>query len=148
MKFNLAVLAVAVPVLLAATPAAARDDAVNTFQIANVTSREDFQSQTQGVRFYFGDQATPAVARRVEANATTSQRTRKFGRTAEEACQWVMMSALLRLRDHALAVGANGVVNIRSNWQNNEWSSTTEYQCGIGGIMAGVALKADIVTFR
>lgn len=147
MKFNLALLALAVPALLMATPAAA-DDAVSVHSIANVTSRADFVSQTEGVRFYFGDSSHPAVARRVEEGAQTSLRTRKFGRSTEESCQWVLMSALIQLRQHALDVGGNAVINIRSNWRNNEWSSATEYQCASGFLMAGVALKGDVVTLR
>lgn len=145
MKFNLALLALAVPALLMATPAAA-DDAVTIHPIANVTNRPDYAGQLDGVRFYFGNGSHPAIGRRIEEGAQTSVRTRKFGRSTEEACQWVMLSALLQMRQHALDVGGNAVVNIRSNWRNVEWSSATEYQCASGFLMAGVALKGDVVT--
>lgn len=145
MKVRLALLAIAIPALLAATPAAA-DDAVTTHAIANVLQRTDFSSGGEGVRFYFGDAPHPAASRHIERDATTSVRTRKLGRSTEEACQWVMMSALIQLRQHALDVGGNAVVNIRSNWRNNEWSSATEYQCASGFLMAGVALKGDVVS--
>jgi len=148
MKFNLILaLALAVPALLMATPAAA-DDAVSVHELSAVTARPDFASQLEGVRFYFGDQPHPSVARRIEPDAQTSLRTRKFGRSSEEACQWVMLSALLQLRDHALSVGGNAVVNVRSNWRNREWSSATQYQCAAGFLMAGVALKGDVVSLR
>jgi len=137
-------LALALPMALLATPAAA-DDAVTTHEIASVTQRADYASQLEGVRFYFGSSG-PAANRVVERNVTTSLRTRKFGRSNEEACQWVMLSALVQLRDHARSVGGNAVVNIRSNWRNNEWSSTTQYHCAAGFLMAGVALKGDVVT--
>jgi uncharacterized protein YbjQ (UPF0145 family) len=110
--------------------------------------RPDFASQLNGVRFYFGDQNHPAAARVIERDATTSLRTRKFGRSSEEACQWVMLSALLQLRQHALNVGGNAVVNVRSNWSNVEWSSSTQYRCAAGFLMAGVALKGDVVRLR
>jgi uncharacterized protein YbjQ (UPF0145 family) len=148
MKFNLAVLAVAIPVLLTATPAAARDDAINVFQVAPAVERPEFQNQTNGIRFYFAGQSHPGVVRRVQNDVTTSQRARKHGREAEEACQWAMMNALIRLRDAAQNAGANAVINIRSNWDNNAWSNGTEYQCAIGHLMAGVALKGDLVTLR
>lgn len=131
---------------LAAPPAQA--DELGNYQIASVTARPDFASQVGGVSFYFGDASHPAVARRIEDNVTTSLRTRKLGRSNEEACQWVMMSALIQLRDHALAVGGNAVVNIRSNWDNVETSSATEYRCATGFLMAGVALKGDVVTLH
>ena len=80
-------------VALAAQPASA-DDAVSTYRIESVVERPDFASQTQGVQFYFGDAQHPPATRSIEQNVTTSLRTRKFGRSNEEACQWVMMSAL------------------------------------------------------
>lgn len=135
--------ALALAMLAFASPAAA-EDAVADYTIDNVTQRPDFSGQMSGVTFYFGDVPHPAGST-VEADVTTSQRTRKFGRSSEEACQWVMLSALQRLRDRAQAVGGNAVVNIRSNWRNVETSSRTQYRCAAGLWMAGVALKADIV---
>lgn len=130
-----------------AAPAQADDD-VSAHQIEAVMSRPDFTSQLEGVRFYFGNAPHPTVARMIDDNVTTSLRTRKFGRSDEESCQWVMLSALLQLRSHALSVGGNAVVNIRSNWRNVETSSATEYQCSVGFLMAGVALKGDVVSLR
>lgn len=147
MKLNLAFLALALPALLLAAPAAA-EDAVTTHEISAVTARADYAGQFEGVRFYFGDTPHPAISREIEPGAQTSLRTRKFGRSDEEACQWVMLSALIQLRDHALSVGGNAVVNVRSNWRNIEWSSATQYQCAAGFLMAGVALKGDVVSLR
>ena len=144
MKLNLALAAFALSTLLMGTAAAA-EDAVGTHQISAVTDRQDYASQLQGVRFYFGHSSHRAALRTIERNATTSLRTRKFGRSPEEACQWVMLSALIQLRNHAIAVGGNAVVNIRSNWRNVEWSSASQYQCASGFLMAGVALKGDVV---
>lgn len=145
MKLSLAALSLALPLLLLATPAAA-DDAVGSYSIANVTGRPEFAAQIEGVRFYFGNAPHPGVRRQIEAGAQTSVRTRKFGRSNEEACQWVMLSALIQLRDRARAVGGNAVVNVRSNWRNVETSSSSEYQCAVGFLMAGVALKGDVVS--
>jgi uncharacterized protein YbjQ (UPF0145 family) len=143
MNIRLLALAFALPAALLATPAAA-EDAVSTHELAAVTQRADYASQLEGVRFYFGNSG-PTTGRVIERNAQTSLRTRKFGRSSEEACQWVMLSALIQLRDHARTVGGNAVVNVRSNWRNNEFSSTTQYQCAAGFLMAGVALKGDVV---
>jgi hypothetical protein len=43
--------------------------------------------------------------------------------------------------------GYSAVINIKSNYQGKEFSSATEFQCGAGAIMAGVALKGDLVNF-
>lgn len=147
MNFRLIAMALALPVVLMATTAAA-EDAVSTHEISAVTERADYAVQLEGVTFYFGRSPHPAIARTIEENARTSLRTRKFGRSNEEACQWVMLSALLQLRDHAISVGGNAVVNVRSNWRNVEWSSETQYQCAAGFLMAGVALTGDVVALR
>jgi uncharacterized protein YbjQ (UPF0145 family) len=59
-----------------------------------------------------------------------------------------MLSAMIQMRDRAVALGGNAVVNVRSNWRNVESSSDTKYQCAAGFLMAGVALKGDVVTLR
>ena len=41
----------------------------------------------------------------------------------------------------------DAVVNIKSNYKHHEFSSSTEFECGAGNIIAGVALKADLVKF-
>jgi hypothetical protein len=45
----------------------------------------------------------------------------------------------------ALLFIALAVINIKSNYRNNELVSDTEYQCGAGALFAGVALKGRIV---
>jgi uncharacterized protein YbjQ (UPF0145 family) len=135
--------------LFVLTPAAASaEDALSTHELASVMERPDFASQFEGVRFYFGDAPHGAVRRRIERNVTTSLRTRRLGRSAEESCQWVLASSLVQLRGRAQALGGNAVINIRSNWQNVEWSSATQYKCAAGFLMAGVALKGDVVQLR
>lgn len=151
MKFNLSILALAaVPVLLMATPAEARrgQDAINVFPVGAVRENPDFTSQISGVRFYFAGERTPGIQRRVQNNVTTSQRARKTGRSADWACERALMNALIRLGEAAQNAGANGVINIRSNWDNRPYANGSEYECAIGHMMAGVALKGDIVTFR
>jgi uncharacterized protein YbjQ (UPF0145 family) len=150
MKFNLSILALAVvPVLLMATPAAAqRQDAVNVFPVGAVRDDPEFTSQINGVRFYFAGERHPGIVRRVQNDATTSQRARKSGRAADWACQRALMNSLIQLGRSAQNAGANAVINIRSNWEHNAWPNGTEYQCAIGRMMAGVALKGDIVTLR
>ncbi|WP_420471517.1 hypothetical protein [Brevundimonas sp. FT23042] len=131
-----------------ATPTTAAADVVTIHELANVLERPEYAAQLEGVRFYFGDAPHPGVSRRIEADVTTSQRSRRLGRSAEESCQWVMLSALIRMKNQTLANGGNAVINLKSNWDNVEWSSRTQYQCSAGFLMAGVALKGDMVSLR
>ena len=78
----------------------------------------------------------------------TNKKTNAFGKSDHEACNWVMMSALVQLHQRAVSLGANAVINVKSNYKNNETSSTTNYTCGAGSLMAGVALIGTFVTLE
>jgi uncharacterized protein YbjQ (UPF0145 family) len=96
------------------------------------------------IKFYFGDAPTPKVLSNLGSDKT-SQRTNGFAKSAEAGCNRAFLSAMLALEKHARAVGANGVIHIVSNFNNNESSSRTEFECGDGFLRSGGALKADIV---
>jgi uncharacterized protein YbjQ (UPF0145 family) len=59
-----------------------------------------------------------------------------------------MLSALKALQERAVREGMDAVVNIESNYKNRQFSSETEFECGAGAIMAGVALKGTLVKFN
>jgi uncharacterized protein YbjQ (UPF0145 family) len=99
------------------------------------------------VKFYFGTQATPPVLERLGEDKT-SQKTNSFGKSAETACNWAFLSAMLRLQQRAHELGANAVINIVSNYKNVEMSSDTQFECHDGTIMSGVALKGEFVKLK
>lgn len=130
--------------LTAAVPAAARDT-VHFLPIEAALDANDARNRLgDSIKFYFGDQKTPAIAARLGSDKT-SQKTNSFGKDAVTACNWAFLSAMLRLQARAQELGANAVINIVSNYKNVERSSTTEFECHDGAIMTGVALKADFV---
>lgn len=94
------------------------------------------------VKFYFAGQKTPKVIEKRGAGKT-SQKTNSFNKSAEKACNWTFLSAMLNLQKQAKDVGANAVINIVSNYKNVENASATEFECHEGALMAGVALKAE-----
>ena len=98
------------------------------------------------VPVYFAGQQHAAITS-TWGEVSTSRKTNAVGKSDEEACQWALLSALKVLQENAQKRGFDAVVNVRSNYQNKEFSSATEFQCGSGAIMAGVALKGDIVKF-
>jgi len=98
----------------------------------------------KSIAYRFGDQPFTGKTTSLGTDKT-SQKTNAFGKSDDKACNWVFLSAMLQLQKHAQAVGANAVVNIRSNYNNIEKSSATEFECHAGALMAGVALKADFV---
>ena len=96
------------------------------------------------VTFYLDGNPYPKVLKN-HGEYRSNKKTNGFGKSDQEACQWALLSALKSFQHRAQSLGANAVVNIKSNYKNNTYSHPTEYQCGAGTIMAGVALKADVV---
>lgn len=98
------------------------------------------------VKFYLNK--TPAGAKIINANVTTSQKTNAFNKSDEEACRWVLQSALVKLQNSAKAAGANAVVDLASNYKNKEYRDSSKFECHAGAIMAGVALKGKYASVK
>ena len=119
-------------------------DTLHQLPVASVLEEAGFASQIAGVKFYFGDSAHPAITKEL-GEYRTNKKTNAFNKSDVEACNWVFRSAILALHQRAVSLGANAVVNVRSNYKNNVTVSDTKFTCGAGGIMAGVALVGDFV---
>ena len=130
--------------LLTAGGAAARDDQ-NMYPLVDALNAEAAKEKLDpSIRLYFGNQKPPKIAKDF-GEWKTSKKTNAFNKSDKEACEWVFLSAALELQERAKTEGGNAVVAIKSNYKNNERSSETEYMCGNGAVMAGVALKGKVV---
>lgn len=128
-------------------PAAAADRIVMLPIITALNSPEALARLGDSPKFYFGAQAIPPVAAELGEGAT-NKKTSAFGKSDEQACNWVFLSAMLQLKKRAEELGADAVVNIVSNYKRSEMSSETEVECHAGTMMAGVALKGDFVKLK
>ena len=99
------------------------------------------------VQLFFAGQKHPAVDK-TYGEFKTNKKTNAFGKSDEKACQWVFFSAIKSLQERAIKEGGNAVINIISNYKGREFSSATEFQCGAGAIIAGVALKGTVVELK
>jgi len=132
---------------LCATSASARDD-IADYSIADALASEQAKNILGSeIKFYFGDQPHATVTKNF-SEFSTSKKTNGTNKSDKEACEWVFLTVLKDLRDQAKSVGANAVVNIRSNYRNALSSSATTFKCGSGMLMSGVALKGEIVTIE
>lgn len=130
--------------ILFSAPSFARDDVLN-FPVDVAMSSPDYQEKLgNDVRFYWGDQGHPPIAQKF-GTFPSNKKTNAFNKTDQEACEWALLSALIAYRDRALREGGNAVINIKSNYKNNEFSSTSEYQCGAGTFLAGISLTGTVV---
>jgi hypothetical protein len=134
-------LALATVLTLAVAPAADARDTRHQFDIATAIAAGKADGTLDGtVQFHFKGAPAPAVKDRL-GPARTNKKTNAFGKNDATACQWVFLGAMKALQAAAKERGANAVIDIESNYKNQVFSSATQYECGAGGLMAGVALK-------
>jgi uncharacterized protein YbjQ (UPF0145 family) len=127
--------------LLAAAPAIARDNAT-MMSIAGAISVATVEHKlSPAVHFYFGTKPDTAVAQ--DFGDFAAQRRSVIA--SDTSCQRVFLAALTNLQEHAIAVGANAVINIHSFYDQHDVSSQTEYECHKGAAVTGVALRGDFV---
>jgi uncharacterized protein YbjQ (UPF0145 family) len=98
------------------------------------------------VKFYLAGTGPKATI--VRPGITTAQKTNGVGKSDEEACNWALQSALIRLQNAAKAAGANAVVNIVSNYKNIPHSDSQKYECHAGAVMTGVAFRGDLAKIK
>lgn len=96
------------------------------------------------IKLYFGDQKHPKVTKD-HGEWKTNKKTNGFNKSDKVACEWTFLSAVLEMQERAQKESANAVIGIKSNYKNIERSSETEYMCGSGALMSGVALKGRVV---
>jgi uncharacterized protein YbjQ (UPF0145 family) len=51
----------------------------------------------------------------------------------------------MQLQERARREGGNAVINIVSNYKDIPFSSETQYECGAGNVVGGVALRGEVV---
>ena len=140
MRSNRIAIALSVALLAVATAPADARDTRQHFDIAQAIAAGKADGSLDGsVKFHF--KGAPALAATRLGPATTNKKTNAFSKDDEVACQWVFLSALKALQEAAKARGANAVIDIESNYKKQVFASATQYECGAGGLMAGVALK-------
>ena len=94
-----------------------------------------------------GDAAHPAVERSIGV-FPSNQRANGFGHADHSTRQRAFLSAMLSLQARAVQEGGNAVIKITSYYKRNVFSSTSEFECGAGALMVGVALRGEVVKLK
>lgn len=120
-------------------------DRISSYSVEKLlaTSKAE-QALVDDVKLYFGSQSY-GEAKDTYGEVMTNKKTNAFMKSDQEACEWVMLSALKALQQRAKREGMNAVVNIQSYYKKREFISETEFECGAGAVMAGVTLKGTLV---
>lgn len=121
----------------------ARDERLK-MSVAEATATPEAQAQLTGkVKFYWGDQPHPKG--RELGSFTANKKTNFFNKSNKEGCEWAWLSAMVALQERAIREGGDAVVNIHSVYRNEVLNSRTEYDCGAGAVVGGVALRGTVV---
>lgn len=146
MKRNGCRLGVLALIAFASTAAQSRDTTLK-LPFEPVVARGIASGKLDGtIRFHLSG-AGPAGGTVLRADAVTNKKTNAFGKSDVEACEWALLSALITLQEAAKAAGANAASNIVSYYRKRESRDTLNFECHAGGVVAGVALKADLVKY-
>jgi uncharacterized protein YbjQ (UPF0145 family) len=130
--------------LVIVSPLHARDTR-HLLPIAAAMETKDAQDKLDGsVKFFFGDQPAPQILTTLGSDIA-NRKTNAFGKSDEKACNWAFLSALVALEKRAQQLAANAVINVVSYYNRKIMSSTTEFECHAGAVIAGVVLKGDFV---
>lgn len=120
-------------------------DTRHKFPLSDAMGNENAKQKLDGsVRFYFGNSSHSGVVKNY-GEFMSNKKTNAFNKTDKFACEWAFLTAMLSFQDRAKSLGANAVINIKSYYKKNEIISSTEYECGAGGILAGVTFKGEVV---
>lgn len=138
-------IALTAAMLVLPAPAAARDTRLQ-LSIADATTSAG-NRYGDAVKLFWGPQAYPEVERRY-ATVTSNKKTNFFNKSDKEGCEWAWLSAVLALQERAVREGGNAVVEITSVYRGGTLSSETEYECGAGSVIGGVALQGTIVKLK
>jgi hypothetical protein len=131
--------------LLVTAPVADARDTLQTLSLKSALEKAEASGKlAPGIKLFFGTQKHPTPTAKL-GEARTNKKTNFFNKTDVEGCEWAFLSAMISLTQYAQKVGGNAVVNIRSNYKNNVFSSETEYQCGAGNVTGGTAFIGDVV---
>lgn len=126
-------------------------------QARDTTLHLDFASVVQeatqagkldgSVKFYLAGATVPGKVTAL-GELITNKKTNAFNKTDEEACRWVLQSALITLQAAAKRAGANAVVDIVSFYKRKETRNAQTYECHAGAFVGGVALKGQAASVK
>ncbi|MEA2695914.1 MAG: hypothetical protein QOI66_185 [Myxococcales bacterium] len=121
----------------------ARDDRLK-FPIASVLSSTEARAKLDPkIPLYFGKAHHPAG--QDLGPFSTNKKTNHLGKSDQVACERAFLSALIELQARVRTLQASAVVAIESNYKDIPFASETEFECGTGSFVAGVALRAQII---
>lgn len=133
--------------VMVSMPAWARDTR-HLFSYADAMNGAEAKSKLdQGIQFFFDKQEHPAVETEL-GTWVSNKKTNATNKSDERACQWAFLSAMISLQQRAIREGGDAVINIHSYYKKNTNVEPTQFECGAGTFVAGVALRGTVVKLK
>jgi len=129
-----------------ATPALAADRTVHLPLQEAVAAAQAAGKIDGSVKFYLA--GTGPQGQVLQRGIVSNKKTNAFAKSDAVACQRAAQSAIIAFHNTAKKAGANAVANLTSYYRKVEYKSQTDYECHAGGVMAGVALRGDLVLVK
>jgi hypothetical protein len=144
-RLSVSAASAAVAALLVTAPVADARDTLQKLPLEAALAKAQASGKlAPGVQLFFGSQKYPTPAAKL-GETRTNKKTNFFNKTDVEGCEWAFLSSMIAITQDAARRGGNAIVNIRSNYKNEVFSSETEYSCGAGNVTGGTAFIGDIV---
>jgi len=120
------------------------EDAWEYFSVQDALNSPLAQEKLEsGIKFYMKGQPHGKVSN-ITKEYSANKRTRKFGRSTEEACQVAFISALMAFQDRAHKENCDTVIDLYSVTKDREFESADQFSCLVGGMVANVALRGKV----
>ncbi len=131
--------------MLSAAPAFARDT-VENYPIEPALHSEPGKV-SDDIALYFAGQRHPAVAKKIGEFAT-NKKTNAFGKSDTDGVPACVLSAVIESAGPRAQGRRQRGHQHQEQLQERSARAQTEFTCGAGAVIAGVALKGDVVTLR
>jgi uncharacterized protein YbjQ (UPF0145 family) len=138
--------AAALTMILVAPTALAREDAVQ-ISVQYVKDNADQSRVLQNISWHMNGERHRGVAQRYNLAATTKSTNAAF-KSDEAACSRAFLSAIIQLQTAARNMGADGVIEIKSNAAGQTYEKADNFLCTAGNILARVSLTGVPVKFK
>jgi len=144
---HVSILCAAGALALGCSSAASAADRVVYFPLQKAVDAATAAGKLDGsVKFYMAGGGPKGNV--LQRDAITNKKGNAVAKSDEETCLWTAQSALISLQNAAKAAGANAVTNIVSYYRKVEHKNPANFECHVGAIMAGVALRGDLARTR
>ncbi|WP_233841445.1 excinuclease [Dyella sp. 2HG41-7] len=133
-----------IALMLAIPCLASAKDKIEHYPFANAVAEATQSGKLDGtVKFYLAGNQPNGQVTVVKENVSVNRKTNAFGKKDQPTCDWALQSALISLQAEAKEAGANAVVGIVSDY-DQEYRDGEKYECHIGFLMSGVIMKGNL----